>query len=94
MPIVNGVTVTNTTTNVTWNSGGFATVYPATANHTLRVLVNAGPGNQPPGGFVNDPAHLFRVQGRYVDTGAPFVAAGLTPNAEYTEPPGIYAFSL
>jgi hypothetical protein len=93
MPQIGQVNITNIATAVTWVTNNFATVPNMPLPAVYDVFVNADNNNQPPVGFLNNPAHQFVVQGRYLASGAAFVSGLLTPNNAQSEPPRVYAFS-
>jgi hypothetical protein len=86
MPNLTDVNVTNHTTNVQWAPVG------ATAA-AAWVICNADAANQPPVGFMNNPAHQFTITGRVQYTREPFNRAGLSPDPGRTEAPHSYAFA-
>lgn len=81
----------NNNTGVTWVTGEQATA-PDPAIPPYNVYVNASLANQPPVGFLNNPAHQFTVQGDYIATGQHFMSVPLTPNAGLSDPPLVYVF--
>lgn len=93
MPQIDQVSVTNINLNVTWVTGQQATAPNVPLPPLYTVYVNAVPTNQPPVGFLNNPAHQFVVQGRYLASGQAFVSGLLTPNNGRSDPPLVYAFS-
>ena len=93
MPQIDNVSVTNNNTGVTWVTGEQATAPDQGAIPPYNVYVNASEDNQPPVGFLNNPAHLFTVQGHYLASGQLFVSAPLMPNGGMSDPPLVYVFS-
>jgi len=93
MPQIGNVSVTNINTGVTWVTGQQATApnFPPPVHY--NVYVNATTANQPPTGFLNNPAHQFVVQGHYLASGQAFVSALLTPNGGMSDPPLVFVFS-
>jgi hypothetical protein len=93
MPAINNVSVTNVQTGVTWVTGQYGTAPNLPLPVMYNVYVNATAANQPPVGFLNNPAHDFVVQGQYVATGQGFVSGLLNPNGGMSDPPLVFVFS-
>jgi hypothetical protein len=91
MAAINDVSVTNLNTGANWVCERAEAPDPLPANYDVRV--NAG-NNQPPAGFLNHPAHQFRVQGRYMATGDPFVSGDATFNGQQSDPPMVAVFTV
>src|SRR5687768_14745226 len=87
MPMINGVTVTNTNTGATWNTQGMATV-----QNNGQIFVNGAQNDQPPVGFLNNPQHNFTIAGNRADTGAAYNSGNVHPDGPNSEPPLIFAF--
>ncbi len=93
MPEIGFVTVTNINSGVIWTTGQQATAPGLPLPRAYNVLVTAVPADQPPVGFLNNPAHQFVVQGRYLADGQLFVSGLLTVNPGLSDPPAVYVFS-
>lgn len=94
MPQIDQVNVTNINSGVTWVTGQQATAPNIPLPLHYSVYVNAVATNQPPVGFLNNPAHQFVVQGRYLASGQAFVSGLLTINPGQSDPPLVYVFSV
>jgi hypothetical protein len=93
VPQIDNVVVRNIAANANWVTGQPATVpedLPPPAGS--RIYVNAANNNQPPAGFLNNPAHQYVVQGRYLYQGGAFVSGLLQYNGADSEPPYSYIF--
>lgn len=86
MPQINGTHVTNVNTGAVWATNQHATVFGN------WVACNATPNNQPPVGFLNNPAHQFVITGNDVATAQAYNSGPLTPFPANSEPPLIFAF--
>jgi hypothetical protein len=92
MPQIDQVNVTNINSGVTWVTGQQATAPNLPLPPVYTVYVNAVTTNQPPVGFLNNPAHQFVIQGRYLAAGQAFVSGLLTINPGLSDPPLVYVF--
>jgi hypothetical protein len=93
VPQIDGVSVTNISTGANWVTGQYATVPALPPPAAYRAYVNANNNNQPPAGFLNNPAHQYVVQGRYLMHGGAFVSGLLQYDGGNSEPPHTYIFS-
>ena len=93
MPRIDSVSVTNINQGVTWHTGQAGTVPDQPLPLVYNAYVNAVPANQPPVGFLNNPAHQFVVQGRYMADGSAFVSNLKTVNVGLSDPPLVYVFT-
>lgn len=93
MPTIDSVSVTNINQGVTWNTGQAGTVPAQPLPLVYNAYVNAVATNQPPAAFLNNPAHQFVVQGRYMADGSAFVSNVKAINAGLTDPPLVYVFT-
>jgi hypothetical protein len=93
MPQIDSVTVTNIQMNTTWTTNKQATAPDQPFPATYSVYVNASKNNQPPVGFLNNPAHQFVVHGRYLASGAAFTSGLLQADAAQSDPPLVFVFS-
>jgi hypothetical protein len=92
MPTINNVSVTNINSGANWVTGQYGTVSAPPPPTPPTVWVNATNNNQPPAGFLNNPAHQFVVQGNDAATNQAYVSGLLTIKAADCDPPLVYAF--
>jgi hypothetical protein len=93
VPQIDHVAISNIATGLNWVIGQTATVPDLPPAAGSRIYVNADDNNQPPAGFLNNPAHQYVVQGRYLYQGGAFVSGLLQYNGADSEPPLSYIFN-
>jgi hypothetical protein len=96
VPTLHGVSVTNISlNNQSWETGKFAEA-PDTQQlpQHYEVKVGADEENQPPAGFLNNPAHQFVVRGTFAGNRRVFVSGLLQYDAGQSEPPDLFIFSV
>lgn len=92
MPQIDQVSVRSNNSGVTWVTGQQATAPDLPLPTHYIVYVNATEDNQPPAGFLDNPADQFVVQGRYLASGQAFTSGNLTYDAGQSDPPLVYVF--
>lgn len=92
MPQIDNVSVTNINTGANWVTGQQATAPAVPFPLGYHVYANAAANNQPPVGFLNNPAHQFVIQGRYLADLSAFVSGFLAVTPALSDPPLVYVF--